>query len=103
MEPKRVKSILAFDSFVGSEPDVTLQKYYDMLDVISSVKVVPEPMIEAICQMFFSSWTFKNNKELVQYFKVQLTGISTDQLLKSIIPFGKVIFRRQCFLDELPK
>jgi hypothetical protein len=64
------------DTFVGSEPEVTHKKYFDMLDAIEAVQHFPAPLVDVITPMFFA-----RDAEQVARFRSRLTFFKGQQAI----------------------
>ncbi|WP_028866253.1 alpha/beta fold hydrolase [Psychromonas aquimarina] len=100
--PERVKALVLMDTFIGLEPQVTHHKYFAMLDMISSVRQVPEPLIEQITPLFFARDVEQENPQLVNRFKKGLQGITGQQAV-DVAQIGRMVFGRRDLFDEVEK
>jgi pimeloyl-ACP methyl ester carboxylesterase len=99
-EPDRVKCLVMMDTDRGAEPDTTRKQYFQMLDTIESLGKIPAPMIDAIVPMFFRR-DAKLDGEVHAGFRKALAEFSADQLRRSVVPLGRLIFGRPDALDSL--
>ncbi|WP_373357963.1 alpha/beta fold hydrolase [Acinetobacter lactucae] len=101
--PERVSGLILLGTFVGSEPSLTQQRYFSMLDAVKLTGSVPDAIIHAMIPMFFSSKTPMHHPNLIKNFHESLRSIKTPNLLESIIPLGRMIFTRRNALPDLQK
>ncbi|MCL9775087.1 alpha/beta fold hydrolase [Vibrio methylphosphonaticus] len=102
LAPSRVKSLVMMDTFVGLEPEVMHTKYFAMLDTITQVRAVPEPILEAVVPMFFAQDAKNTTPELVDTFATKLSNVQGDKAVE-IARIGRMVFGRRDLCDELEK
>lgn len=56
------------DSYVGAEPEENKKIYFSMLNMIDTIKKVPENLAEKIAEMFFSPIISKKEQNYMKYF-----------------------------------
>ena len=94
-----VKSLVIMDTYLGSEPAVSQEQYNLMLDMIYNAKKFPEPLIEEITPLFFSSNTIEYKKEIVEAFKDSLRNYDPE-MIPGLTRLGKIIFSRENLLPR---
>ncbi len=99
-DPERVRSLVMMDTDMGAEPDTTRNRYFQMLDTIESLGRIPPPMIDAIVPLFFRPGAALDG-EAPAAFRRALEILSSTQLLRSIVPLGRLIFGRPDALSRL--
>jgi pimeloyl-ACP methyl ester carboxylesterase len=99
-EPGRVAALVLMDTYLGAEPEATRSQYFSMLDAIEAIGAVPQPLLNAIVPLFFSS-NIATDSELVFSFRRALAGFSAAQLRESVVPLGRMIFGRADTMSEL--
>lgn len=102
LAPERVKSLVLMDTFVGLEPEVTHNKYFAMLDTISQVKAIPEPIIEAVTPLFFSNNVHNDNPELAENFAKFLMTLKGEQA-EEVARVGRMVFGRRDQMEDVEK
>ena len=98
--PSAVKALVLMDTFVGSEPEITKQKYFAMLDQIERQKTFSPEMIGKVVPFFFSRSTFTKKPQLIESFKQSLAEIPEENI-PGIIAIGRAIFSRDDLLERL--
>lgn len=99
--PHAVSALVMMDTYVGSEPQVTQQKYFKMLDLIEKEQCFTPALIDQIAPLFFSPQTLLQNPRLVDGFRKSLECVKKENI-SGIVALGRAIFSRQCLLDQLP-
>lgn len=102
MVPKRVKSLVLMDTFVGLEPEVTHAKYFAMLDLIKDLQKVPQVLIEQVTPMFFTKDVEQTNPELSHNLSKNLASLEGQKAIDTA-QIGRMIFGRRDAFDELYK
>ncbi|WP_299008669.1 alpha/beta fold hydrolase [uncultured Shewanella sp.] len=100
LAPSRVQALVLMDTFVGLEPEITHQKYMQMLDTIAQLKAVPQPIIDAVSPLFFANNAHQDSPELVETFRQYLSNLTGERAVE-IARMGKIIFDRRDQMDEL--
>ncbi|MCL9780064.1 alpha/beta hydrolase [Vibrio sp. S4M6] len=100
LAPSRIKSLVMMDTFVGLEPEVTHQKYFSMLDTISSMEMVPPPILQAVVPMFFARNGAEQSPQLVNAFSERLQSIKGEQAIE-IARMGRMIFGRRDMMEDI--
>jgi pimeloyl-ACP methyl ester carboxylesterase len=98
--PKRLKSLVLMDTYVGVEPEQTRQYYFSLFDKIESSGSIPEPLLDIIVPIFFRAG-IDPQSPLYQQFRATLAALPTDRLRDSIVPLGRIIFGRDDILSRL--
>ncbi len=98
--PEAVKALVLMDTFVGSEPATTQQKYFGLLDLLEKEKGFTSALLSQIVPLFFSPTTLSQNPTLVENFHQKLSAVSPENI-KGIVTLGRAIFSRPCLLDGL--
>ncbi len=96
--PKAVKALVLMDTYLGSEPMVTQQKYFKMLDFIEKGQTFV-PLLDQIVPLFFSPKTLIHRPHLVQNFRNSLAEIKKEKLA-GIVTLGRAIFSRSNLLGQ---
>lgn len=65
---EKIKKIVIMDSYVGAEPEENKKIYFSMLNMIDTIKKVPENLAEKIAEMFFSPIISKKEQNYMRYF-----------------------------------
>ena len=99
--PQTVKALVLMDTFVGSEPAPTQQKYFALLDFLEKEKGFAPPLLSQVVPLFFSPTTLKENPALVTSLHEKLKNLSPEKI-EGIVALGRAIFSRDCLLDKLP-
>lgn len=100
--PARVQSLVLMDTFIGYEPEVARDKYFGMLDTITELQFVPEPLLDVIPPMFFSRNVQETSPELFAKFRQRLTEL-TGQKAVDMAAMGRMVFGRRDTFDEVEK
>lgn len=98
--PQAVSALVLMDTFVGSEPQETKQKYFMLLDQIEKDERFTDTLLDRIIPLFFSPHTFANQPQLVDNFRRTLGNIKKENI-PGIVTLGKAIFSRNCILNQL--
>lgn len=96
----RVQALVMMDTFIGYEPEVTCTKYFQMLDTIAELKMVPPPMIDVVTPMFFARNGEQQNPELVSAFRSSLAALQGDKA-QAVARVGKMVFGRRDTFDDI--
>ncbi len=89
--PERVKALMLFDTFVGSETDEARDRYFAMLNAIDQAGVISPALIDYIVAQFYSQFADPAD---IEHLTTYLSSLQADQLRSSILPLGKLIFGR---------
>ncbi|RBW63987.1 alpha/beta hydrolase [Vibrionales bacterium C3R12] len=100
LAPSRVKSLVMMDTFVGLEPEVTHKKYFTMLDAITQLKLVPQPVLDLVVPMFFSKNVKQTSPALVENFSTYLQSLKGEQA-EEVSRMGRMIFGRRDLIEEV--
>ncbi|MDF2153271.1 alpha/beta fold hydrolase [Vibrio sp. CAU 1672] len=98
LAPQRVKSLVLMDTFIGLEPEVTHQKYFAMLDSISQLQSVPQPIAAAVVPLFFANDAEQANPELVASFKHRLEALQGERAVE-VARVGRMVFGRRDMIE----
>ncbi len=100
MAPTRVRSLVLMDTFLGSEPQVTRERYFGLLDAIATAGQVTPALVSAIVPIFFRPG-IDLSSALPAAFAQRLAAMSAEQLRASVVPLGRLIFGRADRLEAL--
>lgn len=100
--PDAVSSLVLMDTYVGSEPKDTQQKYFHMINTIEKEQKFSEPLVDALLPLFFSPHTITHRKKLTADFKNSLLNRNPKHI-SGIVKLGRMIFTRENLLDKLKK
>jgi len=89
LAPDRVKSLMLFDTYLGSETDEKEKQYFAMLDAAYASGKIKSPLLEYITSQFYSKYAQKHD---VEHLNSHLGSLTTNNLRESIVPIGKIIF-----------
>ncbi|WP_233807902.1 alpha/beta fold hydrolase [Paraburkholderia sp. HP33-1] len=92
-EPGRISGLVMMDTYLGTEPDSTRMRYFQMLDTIETLGRIPPPILDAIVPLFFRPGAALDG-EVPTAFRNRLSAFSASQLRESIVPLGRLIFSR---------
>lgn len=98
--PQRVLSLVMMDTYLGAEPEVTRQRYFQLLDAIEASGEIAAPLREIIVPIFFHPQT-PSTSPLPSAFNQALEAFSPQRLRDSIVPLGRLIFARPDALQRL--
>jgi pimeloyl-ACP methyl ester carboxylesterase len=101
--PHRIAGLALLGTYVGSEPEEQRERYFSMLDTVASLASVPDAIIEAIVPMSFSGNAIRHRADLVDSFRSRLRQTHSGQLVKTVVPLGRMIFGRRDALADLPR
>ncbi len=100
--PEALRALVLMDTYVGSEPQITQQRYFGLLDLLEKIQCFTKEILDQIVPMFFSPYTYSHQPHLVQAFRESLMSIKKENFA-GIVALGRVIFSRKCLLDRLPQ
>ncbi|CAM2918637.1 alpha/beta fold hydrolase [Moritella viscosa] len=100
--PKRVKSLVLMDSFVGVESEVMRTKYLGMLSAIDDAQQVPAPLVDIITPMFFAQNAAEVNPELVARLRDYLVSLEGERA-KQITKMGRMFITRRDAFEDIEK
>lgn len=98
--PTRVRSLVLMDTYLGSEPAVTRQRYFQLLDAIDAAGSITPEIRKIVVPIFFRPGSDPASA-LLSTFDESLAAFSAEQLRTSIVPLGRLIFGRADALDRL--
>ncbi|WP_420421008.1 alpha/beta fold hydrolase [Simkania sp.] len=98
--PEAVKALVLMDTFVGSEPTPTQQKYFGLLDLLEKEKAFTPALFSQVVPLFFSPTTLSQNPTLAENFHQKLSALSPESI-EGMVTLGRAIFSRPCLLDQL--
>ncbi|WP_394205420.1 alpha/beta fold hydrolase [Shewanella waksmanii] len=102
LAPKRVKTLAMLGCFIGFEPEVSRNKYNQMLDTMSMLQHIPNEMVEQIAPLFFADNCQTQNPQLFDSFKSHLLNYPTESI-ESVERLGKMIFGRRDLMEDSDK
>jgi pimeloyl-ACP methyl ester carboxylesterase len=91
--PQRVLSLVMMDTYLGAEPEVTRQRYFQLLDTIEASGEIAAPLREIIVPIFFHPDT-EPTSSLYCGFDQRLMEFTSQRLRNSVVPLGRLIFGR---------
>lgn len=91
LAPDRVKALMLFDTYSGSETPQAWQSYLNMLNAVEAAGVIESPIHEYIVTQFYS---INAMMEDINNLHAHLSSLTAENLRTSIIPLGKIIFGR---------
>ncbi|WJG26567.1 alpha/beta fold hydrolase [Vibrio furnissii] len=100
LAPQRVKALVMMDTFIGLEPEVTHAKYFQILDTISQLQAVPEPLVEVVTPMFFAREAAQKTPALVQSFRSRLAALRGTQAVE-VARIGRMVFDRRDLMEDV--
>ena len=98
--PQAVEALVLMDTFVGSEPEVTKQKYFAILDHLERERAFTPALIQQTVPFFFSPVTFSKKPHLIEAFKEALSQIPQENI-PGIVAIDRAIFSRKDLLGKL--
>ena len=98
--PEAISHLVLMDTFVGSEPKVTLDKYFAMIDSFESAGCFSPAFVDSVVPLFFSPHTLENKKDMVKAFHDSLCNVKPDQI-PGIAKLGRIIFSRADLISRL--
>lgn len=102
LAPERINSLVLMDTYLGAEPETTRQYYFSLFTMIEDAGAIPDPLLDVVAPIFFRPGIDRESA-LYQDFRKALQGYSSDRLVHSIVPLGRLIFSRENILDQLPR
>lgn len=99
-EPERVRALVLMDTYLGAEPASTRARYFQMLDTVEFLGKFPPPLLDAVVPLFFESGA-DLTRPLPTAFRQSLERMSAEQLRRSVVPLGRLIFGRPDGLARL--
>lgn len=94
MAPDRVAGIALVNSALTAEPPAMLTRYEALLSIVEATGFIPDAVADAVVPLFFSPALEERSPHLVNEARARLVGWNGDRLLDSVIPLGRMIFRR---------
>ncbi len=98
--PDYLMGLVLMNTYVGSEPESTKNKYFQMIELIEKNGEINQDLMEQIIPLFFSKSTLISNPKLINKMKEQLSSYKNQQL-KTILAIGRGIFSRKSLLNNL--
>lgn len=97
--PQRVAGLAIMNSFLGQEPKAKRTVYEAILDRVAEEGTISKHVADLIVPLFFGSDIERRARELPRELRRRLSSFTSDQLRRSIVPLGRIIFGRR---DALP-
>ena len=101
MAPERVERLVLMATSLAAEPEDTRGRYFALLDTITALGALPEPIRAAVVPLFFSPTTPEERPDLVTSFDAKLRDWPRARLRDSVVPLGRIIFGRRDAMDDL--
>jgi pimeloyl-ACP methyl ester carboxylesterase len=101
--PHRIAALALLGTHVGSESEDPRKRYFSMLDTAASLASVPDAIIEALVPLFFSASAVRHRTDVVDTFRRRLRQSHPGQLVKTLVPLGRMIFGRRDAVADLPR
>lgn len=95
MAPERVSGLVLMGTHLGPEPAVPLVYFMSLLDRVEACGEFTPALIEEVTSMFFTSEASNAVPALRASFRKQLSSWSAEVLRGSIVPIGRMIFKRR--------
>lgn len=96
----KISKLILMDGYSGKEPEITKEKYFNMLNIIQELQYIPDYLADIITPMFFSLKENKIQGNLFSTFKKSLLNIEKKNI-NTIVALGKGIFGRKNLLPQL--
>ncbi|ARJ43597.1 2-succinyl-6-hydroxy-2,4-cyclohexadiene-1-carboxylate synthase [Pantoea alhagi] len=91
LAPDRVRALMLFDTFLGSETTEAQAQYFHMLNAVEKAGAITSPLLDYIVSQFYSA---SASADQVTALTSYLSSLGAQQLRDSIVPVGKMIFGR---------
>ena len=99
--PDRLFGLALLGSYLGPEEELGRMQFNAMLDAAEGLGQVSPPLVEAILANYFTAKTLGANPPFIDTFRSSLSKLSTERLMDSIIPIGRLIFDRRDALEDM--
>ena len=103
LAPERVAGLVLMNSFLGEEPTPKRLSYAGMLDQVEAAGRIGDGVAAAITPLFFSPTIEERAPDLPGIFRERLRAFNSEELHRSIIPLGRMIFDRPDAMAVLDK
>jgi pimeloyl-ACP methyl ester carboxylesterase len=97
--PQRVAGLAIMNSFLGQEPKAQRTVYAAILDRVAEEGAISSHVADLIVPLFFGPDIARRAPELPRELRRRLSSFTPDQLRRSIVPLGRILFDRR---DALP-
>ncbi len=98
--PAAVAALVLMDTYVGAEPPATQARYFQMLDMVEKVGIMPPPIVQAATPFFFAQASLDQGHPAVAAFQQKL-GATPAVNIPSVVALGRAIFGRASALERL--
>jgi pimeloyl-ACP methyl ester carboxylesterase len=98
--PTKVKALVMMDSFMGAEKQPAHDEYFNVLNSIEQNGTIVPKLLDYIVEQFY---TQASSSPRIKKLRNYLSNLSTERILRSIVPLGRIIFGRTDRLAFLEK
>lgn len=98
--PERIDRLVLMDTYLGSEPDASRDRYFGLLDAASAAGSFTKELLDIIVPIFFHRGG-ETVPEVREAFRAALQGMSAETIRTGIDPMGRIIFSRPDLLAGL--
>jgi pimeloyl-ACP methyl ester carboxylesterase len=95
MAPERVAGLVLMNSYLGLEPRGSAATYAAILDQVEIAGEVPPQVSKLIVSLLFAADIDWRHPGLPAELHRRISAFSTEQLRRSIVPLGRLIFGRR--------
>ncbi len=101
MAPQRVRGLVLMDSFLGPEPVERHRQFSAMLDMVEASGTATQQLADALAPFFLSRHSMEKQPLLLRRFRNSILDLDSAQIVRSIVPLGRMIFGRRDALSDL--
>jgi pimeloyl-ACP methyl ester carboxylesterase len=101
VSPHRVAGLALMATYLGEEPTISQATFLDLLDRIGARGHFDPTLLEEVMSMFFVCDSSAAVPSLKGPFQRQVSSFTSERLKQSIVPIGRMIFRRRSLLAHL--
>lgn len=93
--PDKVTALALIDTHLGQEPELTKKYLLRLVSVLEEQRGFSVSLIEELQRLFFSAKNHNNSVRLKAAFHHELSQLTQDRIIKSIVPIGRMVFNRR--------
>ncbi len=100
-ESTSLAGLVLMNTYVGSEPELTKNQYFQMIDAVEKTGEITPQLIAQMIPLFLAQSSLTAKPSLENEFKELLRSYKNEKL-KTILSIGRGIFSRKSLLKQLP-
>lgn len=99
--PRRILAIALLNTYLGAEPEASKARFMGIIDEVEKSEIFSPASIALLEPLFFKSDDSEITLKLKKSFRHDLSAMTVNRIMESIIPIGRIIFNRRDIRQHL--